>query len=388
MLKMEKICSLLFNVLLIAGNIYGQNQTVAVIPAEGASVSQDIRIGVTNGLQEGVFNSGKYTLLARGEAFEKALSEMQFQQSGTVSDNQLTEFGHAMGANFVCYATLSKYSETSYRISYKMIAVASGEIVNMGSETVRDGVDGLLTATDAIAKKIFGNSDDNASSANTNINNTSSVSDIKNNNFSNGAAYNPDGIKLVYVAGANSGIAAIKSFFIGMFEITQTQWQTVMGSNPSIFKGSGNLPVEFVSWNDIQAFLSRLNSLTGRNYRLPTITEWEFAAHGGTTNNVCPGGCQYSGSNDINSVAWYGGNSGGRTHDVGTKQPNELGIYDMTGNVWEWCEDWYDSSQKYRIYCGGGWFSNDANCQITYHNGFDPDARNNYLGFRVVLPQY
>jgi len=383
MLKIKKIYSLLFAVLMIAGNIHGQNQTVAVIPAVGASVSQDIRIGVTNGLQEGVFNSGKYTLLARGKAFEKALGEMQFQQSGAVSDNQLTEFGHAMGADFVCYATLSKYSETSYRISYKMINVASGEIVNMGSETVRNGADGLLTATDDIAIKIFGNGNVNASSANTK--NRASGSNVKNNNFSNGETYNPDGIKLVYVEGAN-GITAIKSFFIGMFEITQAQWQTVMGNNPSIFKGDGNLPVEFVSWNDIQAFLSRLNSITGRNYRLPTLTEWEFAAHGGTANKVCPGGCQYSGSNDINSVAWYGGNSDGHTHDVGTKQPNELGIYDMTGNVWEWCEDWYDSSQKSRIYCGGGWFNTDINCQITYHNGFNPDARNNYLGFRIVLP--
>jgi len=141
------------------GNVYGQGnnkKTVAVITAEGESVSKDIRIGVTNGLQEGVFNSGEYTLLARGKAFDKALSEMKFEQGGAVSDDQLIEFGHATSAAFVCYATVSKYSETSYRISYKMINVASGEIVNMGSETVRNGTDGLLTATDDIAKKLFG----------------------------------------------------------------------------------------------------------------------------------------------------------------------------------------------------------------------------------------
>jgi len=154
--------------LMCTGFAFGQKKTVAVIPAEGASVSQDIRIGVTNGLQEGVFNSGEYTLLARGKAFEKALSEMNFQQSGAVSDDQLTAFGHAAGAEFVCYATLSKYSENSYRISYKMINVASGEIVNMGSETVRNGTDGLLTATDDIAKKLFGsNSETSAVSDNT-----------------------------------------------------------------------------------------------------------------------------------------------------------------------------------------------------------------------------
>ena len=140
----------------IVANSYGQKKTVAVIPAEGESVSQDIRIGVTNGLQEGVFNSGKYTLLARGKAFENALSEMKFQESGgAFSDDQLAEFGRAIGADFVCYATLSKYSETSYRISYKMINVASEKIVNMGSETVPNGVDGLLAVSDDIAKKLF-----------------------------------------------------------------------------------------------------------------------------------------------------------------------------------------------------------------------------------------
>jgi len=386
---MKNIFFLLLAVLLAAANICGQSKTVAVIPAEGESVTKDIRIGVTNGLQEGVFNSGRYTLLARGKAFDKALSEMKFQQSGAVSDDQLKEFGHASGADYVCYATLSKYSETSFRISYKMIDVATGEIVNMGSETVRNGVDGLLTATDDIAKKIFGNRN---SSANISNNGNQSSSTIKNNSnvynrtYNNGDVYNPDGIKLVYVEGNNSGIGAINGFFIGMYEVTQAQWQTVMGSNPSIFKGDSNLPVEFVSWNDAQAFISKINALTGRHYRLPTVAEWEFAAHGGTADKVCPGsGCQYSGSNNINSVAWYSGNSGGKTQEVGSKLPNELGIYDMTGNVWEWCEDWSDSSQKSRVYCGGGWFSNEDNCKITYHNGFAPDARNNYIGFRVAL---
>jgi len=159
--------NILFTALLagfLATNLcVAQNKkTVAVVPAVGESVSKDIRIGVTNGLQEGVFGSGEYKLLARGTAFEKALSEMQFQQSGTVSDAELTEFGHAAGADFVCYATVSKYSENEYRISYKMINVATGEIVNMGSETIRNGVSGLLTATDNIAKKLFKSSGENA----------------------------------------------------------------------------------------------------------------------------------------------------------------------------------------------------------------------------------
>jgi len=141
-----------------ASVVYSQDnrKTVAVIPAEGVSVSVEIKNGITNGLEEGVYKSGGYRLLARGEAFTKALSEMTFQQSGAVADNQLIQFGNALGANYVCYASVDKYSDELFRISYRMIDVASGEIVNVGSETIRDGASGLLTATDNIAKKLFG----------------------------------------------------------------------------------------------------------------------------------------------------------------------------------------------------------------------------------------
>ena len=124
----------------------------------------------------------------------------------------------------------------------------------------------------------------------------------------------------------------LSSYYIGKTEVTQALWQAVMGSNPSNFKGS-NLPVECVCWNDCQEFIQKLNSLTGRNFRLPTEAEWEFACRGGNNSR----GYKYSGSNNLGSVAWYDDNSGGQTHPVATKAPNELGIYDMSGNVWEWC---------------------------------------------------
>lgn len=132
----------------------------------------------------------------------------------------------------------------------------------------------------------------------------------------------------------------LSPYYICRFEVTQREWQAVMGNNPSYFKGSYGLPVECVSWVDCQTFISKLNQMTGNNYRLPTEAEWEFAARGGNKSH----GYEYSGSYDIASVAWYSGNSSEETHPVGTKNPNEQGLYDMSGNVCEWCQDWYSSS--------------------------------------------
>ena len=129
----------------------------------------------------------------------------------------------------------------------------------------------------------------------------------------------------------------LSDYYIGKYQVTQKQWEAVMGNNPSELKGD-NLPVENVSWYDAQEFIHRLNEITGKNYRLPTEAEWEYAARGGNKSQ----GYKYSGSNNINDVAWYVDNSDLKTHPVGTKQPNELSIYDMSGNVSEWCNDWYE----------------------------------------------
>ncbi|MCQ2256581.1 MAG: formylglycine-generating enzyme family protein [Bacteroidaceae bacterium] len=187
----------------------------------------------------------------------------------------------------------------------------------------------------------------------------------------------------------------LNSYYIGKTEVTQELWQAVMGSNPSHFKGSKK-PVENVSWDDCQKFISKLNSLTGKRFRLPTEAEWEFAARGGTKSR----GYKYSGSDNIFSVAWYTDNSGGTTHEVAQKVSNELGIYDMSGNVYEWCQDWYGSyssssqtnptgpaSGSYRVYRGGSWSSNAWNCRSANRFKDSPGYGGYILGLRLSLSE-
>lgn len=130
----------------------------------------------------------------------------------------------------------------------------------------------------------------------------------------------------------------IKNFYIGKYEITQAQWKNIMGKNPSYFRGD-DFPVECVSWEDVQRFIKRLNAKTGKHYRLPTEAEWEYAAKGGNLSK----NYKYSGSDTLQEIAWYIENSDSLSHICGNKQPNELGIHDMCGNVHEWCSNRYDS---------------------------------------------
>ena len=187
----------------------------------------------------------------------------------------------------------------------------------------------------------------------------------------------------------------LSSFNIGKYEVTQAQWKAVIGNNPSNFSECSDCPVETVSWNDVQDFIRKLNEQTGMSYRLPTEAEWEYAAKGGKSSR----GFTYSGSNDLNSVAWNSSNSGVRTNAVGRKKANELGVYDMTGNVWEWCSDWLDTYNSYSetnprgpvlgsicVFRGGCWNDDLYGCRSGFRLGFSPEYGTKDLGFRLVLP--
>jgi hypothetical protein len=204
---------------------------------------------------------------------------------------------------------------------------------------------------------------------------------------------------MVQMLGSNYWVQ-LSDFYIGKYEVTQGLWKKVMGSNPSKFSGD-NLPVEYVNWDDIVGsggFLEKLNAMTGKNYRLPTEAEWEYAARG-CKAGICDS-FEYSGSDTIGDVAWYSGNNSSTIHAVGTRVANGLGLYDMTGNAWEWCNDLYGSypsntsstpavnptgaSGSNRVHRGGSWKHGTSNCRVAYRNGVVPNTRYDDYGFRLV----
>jgi formylglycine-generating enzyme required for sulfatase activity len=190
---------------------------------------------------------------------------------------------------------------------------------------------------------------------------------------------------------------AINRFYLGQTEVTQALWRAVMGTNPSYTKNCDACPVESVNWTDIQDFIERLNQLTGKQYRLPTEAEWEYAAGGGASGRT-----KYAGTNDEGSItnyAWYTGNSSVKTHPVGTKSANALGLFDMSGNVGELCQDWYyfryyENSPAvdpvntelgtYYVVRGGGWSATFKQCRVAARGNSLPDNRDKLVGFRLA----
>jgi len=186
----------------------------------------------------------------------------------------------------------------------------------------------------------------------------------------------------------------LNGFYIGKYEVTQEQWEQVMGYQPSKNKGCKKCPVENVDWYEVQQFIRKLSLLKNKKFRLPTEAEWEFAAKGGNENS----NFKYTGSDSINEVAWYDSNSNFVTHPIGTKKANVLGLYDMTGNVWERCSDWYDKNYyKYspksnpegglsgdsRVLRGGS-FNCEYNCRVTLRSIIGPNYRDGFIGFRLA----
>ena len=181
--------------------------------------------------------------------------------------------------------------------------------------------------------------------------------------------------------GENAHPVSLSNYSIAQTEVTQGLWEQVMGYNNSLFKGE-YLPVEKVSWEECQTFIQKLNEMTGKHFRLPTEAEWEYAARGGKNSH----GYTYAGSNSIDSVAWYQSNSQEQTHTIATLMPNELGIYDMSGNVWEWCEDYYDTDETMHVVKSGSFYDLASTCRIDFRTARLADYKS-YIGLRLVLDE-
>jgi len=187
----------------------------------------------------------------------------------------------------------------------------------------------------------------------------------------------------------------VKGFYILKTQVTQALWYSVMDTNPSVHKDCYTCPVENISWFDAQRFIAKLNKLKKGHYRLPAEAEFEYAARGGNKSR----GFQYSGSNEITDVGWFVDNSGGHSHTVGEKKPNELGLVDMSGNIWEWCSDWYDATYykvspadnpqgpakgEKKVLRGGTWGSLDEGCLVISRGALQPFFKDRFIGFRIV----
>ena len=183
-----------------------------------------------------------------------------------------------------------------------------------------------------------------------------------------------------------------RGFWMLETEVTQAMWKSVMGENPSLFNGAQK-PVEYVSWNDCQTFCTKLSSKLSGMVSLPTEAQWEYACRAGTTG-------AYAG--DLDAMGWYDSNSGEKTHPVGQKKPNAWGLYDMYGNVWEWCQDWYGedyyaesptndptgpNTGRYRVNHGGGWYANTEQCRSAFRGFNEPEYLDSIWGFRIVLKE-
>ena len=217
---------------------------------------------------------------------------------------------------------------------------------------------------------------------------------VEGGSFAMGCTH-PRGEKHTYADELPLHRVTVDSYYIGQHEVTQALWKAVMGENPSKWSGNDSLPVEQVSWNAVQVFIARLSQLTGYRFRLPTEAEWEFAARGGNRGH----NTRYSGvSSQMWEACWYGGNSGGHSHPVGRLKPNELGLYDMGGNVMEWCSDWmapYTAQPQSnplgprkgenRILRGGCFNSPTWGCSVFERGWYLPDYGYSYFGFRLVL---
>lgn len=346
--------------------------------------------------------------------------EQNFQRTGMVSDEQIKRLGEMTGAAYVLIAEAALYDEQNLIIAAKILDVETGGVFSSTPPAIapKDPMKMAEACIKCSQTLVGGKVPTHTTTPTTTY--SSAPQPAANQDFTE-TAWGIN-MKMIWVEGGdflmgctseqsdcdsdeqNVRRVTVDGFYIGMLEVTQAQWEKVVGT--SIYQqkskaGGSNTcgvgpdyPMYYVSWDEAMEFCRLLSNKTGRTYTLPTEAQWEYAARGGNKNE----GAKYAGSNMIDAVAWYNDNSGSSTHIVGSKRANALGIYDMSGNVWEWCKDWYadsyvsydtnnpvgPSSGSHRVIRGGFCGNNASTCRVANRSYYSPGNRINEVGFRVV----
>lgn len=389
-----------------------QAQRIAVLEfSAGVGISQADVDGISS-IFITYFRPQGYTLVER-TLIDKVIDEQQFQR-GKLTESQMVRIGQLLNVSKVVVGQINIVMG-QYNVDVRAINVETGTV----AATAGDAFDNatfrtkMQTIAQSLAKKIAITPTSQATPAESQkpqqpqqLQNPVSYSNgmltvngvqycmikVEGGTFTMGATSEQGSDAWDYEKPTHQ--VTLSTYYIGRTEVTQALWEAVMGSNPSRFKGK-KLPVENVSYDDCKQFIEKLNVMTGQDFRLPTEAEWEFAARGGNQSH----GYKYSGSNYLDDVAWFRKNSGSETNTVATKRPNELGIYDMSGNVYEWCSDSYakytsspqtnprGGSGSYRVYRGGSWYCGARYCRVSYRYYYSPDYRDTGFGLRLVLSE-
>ena len=350
--------------------------------------------------------------------------EQNFQRTGMVSDEQIKRLGEMTGASYVLIAEAALYDDQNIIIAAKILDVETGGVMSSTPPAVapKDPMK-MAEACIRCSQTLVGGKMPTRTTTTTTYSQTGYASQpdpAANQDFTE-TAWGVN-MKMIWVEGGdflmgctseqgncesdeqNVRRVTVDGFYIGMLEVTQSQWEKVVGTSihqqkskaggHSTYGVGPDYPMYYVSWDEAMEFCRLLSNKTGRTYTLPTEAQWEYAARGGNKNE----GTKYAGSNMIDAVAWYPDNSGSSTHIVGSKRANALGIYDMSGNVCEWCKDWYASSYvsydtnnpvgpssgDSRVNRGGTWIDSASRCRVANRNGNSPGFRHGAIGFRVV----
>ena len=422
---MRKLLILLLSV--ISLTVYAQTEIKKVAILETVDKMGNVPYGVL--LQ--VRSSLTYAISSNAgyEGYDRVdmaaiTGEQNFQRTGMVSDEQIKRLGEMTGAAYVLIAEAAIYDDQNIIIAAKILDVETGGVMSSTPPAVapKDPTK-MAEACIRCSQTLVGSKMPTRTTITTysQTGYASQPAPAANQDFTE-TAWGVN-MKMIWVEGGdflmgctseqgncesdeqNVRRVTVDGFYIGMLEVTQSQWEKVVGTSiyqqkskagGSSTPGVGpDYPMYYVSWDEAMEFCRLLSNKTGRTYTLPTEAQWEYAARGGNKNE----GAKYAGSNMIDAVAWYTDNSGSSTHIVGSKRANALGIYDMSGNVWEWCKDWYASSYvsydtnnpvgpssgSFRVDRGGSWYNGASYCRVANRGNDSPGHRYNNLGFRVVL---